>query len=477
MDWKSEYSDSYISHHIDNRTQNIIQYIINMSHELRTPLNGIIGCSGILKKSENLTSKQLSEIEIIENAGNRLLFLLTDIIDMAKIESNSIEISKKQIRFKVFINNLIDMAQFKADFKGISFISEINTTLPDLINTDENRLAQIIMNLVDNAIKYTDQGSIRIKINSNNKSITFGIQDTGIGIDKSDIENIFVPFISDGKKNLERSGTGLGLPISAKLVKMLGGEKIAVSSIKGQGSAFSFTIPCEPLYNIPENINSNYRLKNITGYEGNRINIAILDDSSVNLYIMQEILSVYGFIIHTFEEYKLFLNHILNKQTDIIFTDLFMSSTDGITITKEIKSNPITSDIPLIIMSSSVSLSDREECFLAGCNDFITKPFMPEELIKLIDIYCAPKWLNSKHIESTPVLDISRISYPPKQDIDVLINFINNGNIKKGLLQLTRLDKDYPDFTAFIRYHFNSFNIKNLKDIIIQIYGSYDGKF
>jgi len=231
-------------------------FVANMSHELRTPLNSILAYTKSLESDNTLNDAQKESINIIYRSGKHLLTLINDTLDLSKIEAGKLEIIPINFNLPDFLHSVVELMKIQAQEKGIFLSYEIVYSLPKFVRTDEKRLRQILLNLLSNAIKFTDQGIVRFKVIYYEGIISFEIEDTGIGISKQNISDIFVPFkqIGDKPRQLE-GGTGLGLSITKQLVELIGG-KLQVKSIPNKGSVFGFKISLQEI-NIIYNINNN----------------------------------------------------------------------------------------------------------------------------------------------------------------------------------------------------------------------------
>ncbi len=232
-----------------NRTKSI--FLANMSHELRTPLNSVLGYAQILRRDENATEFQRERLDMIEWSGNHLLSLINEILDLSKIEARKMEIHRTAFRFHEFLEGICGMIRVRVYQKKLLFHAEIAPDLPDVVRGDEMRLGQILLNLLGNAVKFTDQGRVTLKVSVRNEAggtpnpglrkICFRVEDTGVGIPENRSEDIFLPFSQVGDHTRKIEGTGLGLAISRKLVRMMGGE-LYVTSTQGRGSMFMFDL-------------------------------------------------------------------------------------------------------------------------------------------------------------------------------------------------------------------------------------------
>jgi signal transduction histidine kinase len=200
-------------------------FLANMSHELRTPLNGILGYAQILSRDKTLTQKQLEGVLIIQRSGDYLLTLINDILDLSKIEAGKVELHLMDFNFSEFVRGIVELFQMRAQQKGIDFICEPLSQLPASVHGDEKRLRQILINLIGNALKFTEKGSVILRIDTPSPNrVCFQVKDSGIGVAPEDIEKIFQPFQQVGDNQYRSEGTGLGLPITKKLAEMMGGS-------------------------------------------------------------------------------------------------------------------------------------------------------------------------------------------------------------------------------------------------------------
>ena len=272
------------------------EFLANMSHELRTPLNGILGYAQILSNLA-LPAKALSGVRVIRQSGEHLLTLINDILDLAKIEARKIEITPTDIHFRDFLRGPVDMFQIRAEQKGIDFKVEISPDLPEAVRADEKRLRQVIINLLGNAVKFTDRGTVVLfTIAPHEGKVRFAIKDTGIGIAPDKIRLLFKPFsqVSDATRNSE--GTGLGLALSQRLVQLMGGI-IQVESEFGRGSTFSFDLDLPACTSTAFLARAAESPSRITGYAGKRRKVFILDDIPSNRAVLVEMLAPLGFLL------------------------------------------------------------------------------------------------------------------------------------------------------------------------------------
>ncbi len=371
-------------------------FLASMSHEIRTPLNGIIGMVDILKHTK-LTKEQEEFIEIINISGNNLLSIINDILDFSKIESDQVDL--ENITFNIYkeIDDIIKLLSLKVKEKRLDLITEIHPSVPKFVKGDPLRLKQIIINLINNAIKFTHEGSISLKVNmlqinneknsnSHNKiRLIFKVIDTGIGISEEGKSRLFKVF-SQTKSSTSRKygGTGLGLAISKNLSKMMHGE-IGVESLEGIGSTFWFTAEFERSEitpkDIEEKIEKEYKTKNI-------LNILLVEDNLINQKVALFNLKKLGHNVDLAENGKIAFEKFKKNNYDLILMDVLMPVMDGIEATHKIrafeKTNKSQKRIQIIAMTAMALKGEREKLIAEGMDNFISKPFKPDDLMKML---------------------------------------------------------------------------------------------
>lgn len=387
------------------------QFLANISHELKTPLNSIIGYSKLIDKKISLYNSSVppdsklnvSEwLSIVDQNGKYLLSLLDEVLDFSKTKAHKTKLFPSLINFPSFIESVVNTTAEKADEKGISLEYETSDDLPISIYADEKRLKQVLLNLINNAIKFADQGSVTLRINQINHiqsvdanflpqvSIRFAVIDEGIGIATQNLTKIFQPFEQVGNLDMEGSGTGLGLAISKMLVELMGG-RLKVKSDVDMGSTFWFDLVF-PEIKVTSEIEPKSCIE-VIGYKGERLTILVVDDDPMSRSLLLDILEPLGFNIITAEDGEQGLQFAIQNKPDIILTDLFMPIKTGFTLVSTVRSMEEFKQIPIIAISASIFEEIEKQSRAMGCDDFLEKPINDEKLLSLLGKYQKLEWI------------------------------------------------------------------------------------
>jgi signal transduction histidine kinase/CheY-like chemotaxis protein len=367
-------------------------FLANMSHELRTPMNAIIAFSNFLREPDLSDERRYEYLDHITTAGDSLLRLIDDIIDIAKIESKQLKIFIQPTninRLMIELYKFYSELRVKNNKKDIRFILNTDNEFNYIINTDSQRLKQVLSNLIENAFKYTDKGKIEIGFETTENSVTFSVTDTGIGIPADKHELIFDRFYQLNNMNDRKiSGTGLGLAICKNLIMLLGGQ-IWVDSESNRGSTFSIRIPVESIKRQPnpmyvEESKNKTQAKKI-GYNWNNITILVAEDEDLNYKVLDTCLTRTMAHIIRAKDGASAVEICKNQKVDLVLMDIQMPGMNGFEATQEIKR--INNRTPVIAQTSFAMIGEKERCLQAGCDDFITKPLNIDSLLRKIEHY------------------------------------------------------------------------------------------
>ncbi len=483
------------------------EFLANMSHELRTPLNGILGYAQILNRSHSWGEREHKGIEIIHQCASHLLTLINDILDISKIEARKLDLQPHDFHLPSFLQAVVEIIRIKAEQKGIELAYQADLNLPDGITADEKRLRQVLINLLGNAVKFTDTGKVVFQVKncqqesdqnvelSENKiettpeynshsstTIEFKIQDTGVGIPEEKIGTIFDPFEQVGDQVKQSEGTGLGLAISNKIVNLMG-SKIQVKSKLGVGSTFSFAAKFTVSSDWVQSV-SHLEGKQIIGYTGNPKTILVIDDRWENRSVVINLLQPIGFITAEAENGAQGLTKVAQLQPDLTITDLHMPLMDGFKMIKQLRESDELKHLKLIISSASVSNINRQYSLDAGGDDFLPKPVNAEELFKMIKTHLEIEWKYAQtekieNIENQEIIPLSSdgiatdnytIESPPPEELEILLDLARRGRLKKlteKAKEIQQIEPKYTPFTKQILQWADDFQAEQIEDFII----------
>ena len=449
------------------------EFLANMSHELRTPLNGILGYAQILKGDTTISEDQRSGIDVIHRSGEHLLTLINDILDLSKIEAQKLELLPTAFHFPEFLKTITEIIKVRADQVGLSFHSDFPESLPLEVEGDEKRLRQILLNLLGNAVKFTDTGHVTFTMTKNTKSKVahaweFHIEDTGIGIALEHIEDIFLPFqqVTDSQRQVE--GTGLGLTITNKLVTLMGGT-LEVESTPGQGTHFWFSISLPPIAQ-PSIAPSKIRQR-IIGLNNGPKRVLVIDDKWENRSVLTKLLNYDGLTIFEASNGEEGIEVAKSQGPNVIFMDLVMPVLDGISTTKALRAMPDFTNTVIIALSASVFDHSRQESLKVGCNEFLSKPIREQELIQALEHHAGFEWKYEEELSPSPPLvgDHPSIATPPLNVLQPLYELAKKGQILEVRKKIDSIDQMGPQYTPFtneLKGYAQAFNMKQLSEFL-----------
>ncbi len=458
----------------ENANQAKSEFLSNMSHEMRTPLNGILGYVQILKRNTTLSALQEEGLEIIKESGYHLLTLIEDILDLSKIEARRLELHPQQVYLFSFLNSIVGIIQIRAKEKGITLVYEPAANLPSYILIDENRLRQILLNLLTNAVKFTDNGHVTLKVSGQLHQaealqfLRFEVIDTGIGIAPKSLAKIFLPFEQVGEAERRSEGTGLGLTITQKLIQAINGD-LFVKSQPGHGSTFWFELEL-PLVETRAPVEK-IRAKKIIGYKGPPITVLIVDDDPYNRMVLVNLLKPLNFTLSEAKDGQEAIDRTLDSAPHLILMDLIMPVKTGFDAIEEIRQQRVPADTVIIAVSAS-SIEGMKERNIAGCNDYLPKPIETDKLFKLLEKYLPLQWIykvDSPAKDTDNVNTPAKIVAPPIGEIEVLLHLALQGNmrgLKEKAKQIKELDEKYAPFANQIKRLADNFAEQEILELI-----------
>ena len=447
----------------DQANQAKSEFLANMSHELRTPLNGIIGFAQILSSSKSFSPQEIRSVQVIHQCGQHLLTLINDILDLAKIEAGKVDLSPAPTHLPACISSVVEMCQIKAAEKKIDFEYEAPFNLQRGVFIDEKRLRQVLINLIGNAIKFTDEGCVTLRVSSRNLEeqnlcqLSFCITDTGIGIAQEDQQKLFLSFEQLGERKRKEQGTGLGLAISQNIVELMGGQ-IQVHSEIGVGSVFSFEV-IVPKAEIHHSQLGQEKDTQITGYEGPRQRILIVDDRWENRAVLSSLLTPLGFEIQEAQNGNEALALIQKFDPSVMICDIQMPEMNGYELLDELNRIEWLENHSVIVSSASVALADQQMALKAGGNAFLPKPVDAQMLFKMIAEELQIHWIiaekaGQRSLQITTEQDETIGSstghkIPSITFLRRILTFAEEGRVTPLKVMLEDLKRDDDSFESF----------------------------
>jgi len=363
-------------------------FLANMSHELRTPLNAVLGFSDLMLRDTNFTKEQRQSLETIGRSGEHLLALINDVLEIAKIESGRIELRSKPFDLHNMLLGLQEMFRLRAEQKDLSLVFERSTGVPQFVLADQNKLRQVLINLLGNAVKFTSEGGVVLRVltlpsepkgNGASFQLVFEIEDTGPGICDEDMSSIFEAFVQTECGRGAREGTGLGLPISRQYVELMNGC-LTVSSQVGRGSVFRFNIPTQAVDEL--SVNAQGKVRRVLSLEPDQPEYRLLvgDDRESNRQLLVKLLQPLGFELREATNGLEAIKIWKQWSPHLIWMDMRMPVLDGCEATRRIKATTKGQATVIIAITASALEEERTVILSAGCDDFVRKPFREVEL-------------------------------------------------------------------------------------------------
>lgn len=360
-------------------------FLANMSHELRTPLNAILGFAQILQRDSAASPAQLKHLAIINRSGEHLLTLINEVLDLSKIEAGKTELHLQDFDLHDFLHTTKELLENKANQKGLQLLLEYHVNTPQYIRADEQKLRQVLINLLNNAIKFTTKGKVTIRVKPDTENIyklTFEVEDTGAGIAEAELDSVFEAFVQTETGRQSGQGTGLGLPICRQFVWLMQGE-LRVKSQLGIGTVFEFDIVAEPpREKLPEKT-ANREIIGLAPEEPN-YRILVVDDRESDRQMIAQLLEPLGFAVKEAANGREAIAIWQDWQPDLMFMDIRMPDMDGCTATKQIGLQHREPKTIIIALTATILDDDRTNMLNCGCDDILVKPFRISDLLAKI---------------------------------------------------------------------------------------------
>jgi len=447
------------------------QFLANISHEIRTPMNAILGYAQILQRSADLTPRQLLAVETIENSGNHLLSLINEVLDISKIEAGHMQLHSADFDLNHLLNSLAKMFALRCREKGLGWRLEGLGSDPLLVHGDEAKLRQVLINLLGNGVKFTQEGEVVLQVESLAENrYRFSVIDTGTGIAEEDQEALFQPF-EQGKAGLQQGGTGLGLTIARRHIELMGGQ-LQVESAPGRGSRFSFALALAAAAAAVGPVTAPLSRPVRRLAPGCRVRALVVDDVQENRDVLAHILSELGVEVEVAEDGPQALERMGIFRPDIAFVDIRMPGMDGLEVVRQVRQREEFEDIKVVAISASALGHERREYREAGFVDFIAKPFRFERICACMQTHLPVEFdyveAEEKETGERPAPDWDGVELPA----DLLANLrretrLNNvTNIEKHLQEMEQLGEAPQKLAAHLRRLKQRFDMESIRTLL-----------
>ncbi len=435
----------------------------------------------MIKRDPDLTDSINDQIDIIYKSGAHLLEIINDILEVSKIEAGSASLKSSVFNLHNLLDDICTMFEIRVKQKKLQFKSERSDKVPEFILSDEGKLRQILINLLGNAVKFTDEGGIslriKVEVEQTDAFLTVEVEDSGIGINESEIKKIFDPFQQSSIGKRVQGGTGLGLTISNKYVEMLGGD-INIKSNEGTGSLFSFTIPIET--GDFSEIKEKKVVARVVGLKPSqkKIHILVVDDRDTNRAFLSRLLGMVGFVIKEATNGKEAIEMFESFKPDIILMDISMPFMDGYEATRRIKTLEAGENTPIIAVTASAFEEDKEKIYDAGCDAFLRKPFKEDELFKVLEESIDIQYIKQSN-ESVETDSINTgIDFNNFLKIPVpLLIAIKKASISLNINELNKLIMELKNYDEKISTYFKELIDNFAFDIILEFIEKAEGRY
>ena len=462
-------------------------FLANMSHELRTPLNAILGFTQIMNRDSSLKEEQIENLDIISRSGEHLLSLINDVLNMSKIEAGRTTLNQNSFDLYELLTVLEEMFQLRAEAKGLQIIFNCDRDVPKYVFADESKLRQVLINLLGNAIKFTEEGKVTLRVglaiktenNSKKILINFEVEDTGYGIKQEELKTLFDAFIQTETGLHSQEGTGLGLAISQKFAQLMGG-KITVSSTFGKGTIFRFDVPVEVTQS--SEIKSSQPTRRVIHLAPNQptYRILVVDDRWENRQVLMKLLASVGFQVKEAVNGEEAVTISENWQPHLIWMDMRMPVMNGYEATQRIKATPQGQAIIIIALTASAFEEEREVILSHGCNDYLRKPFQESVIFEKMAQYLGVEYIYDRKIIKSQSVEINesngeelstdriivlQISQMPPEWVAQLHQTASQLNVKRTLKLIEEIPPEYPQLAIALTDWVNGFHFDEITNL------------
>jgi signal transduction histidine kinase/CheY-like chemotaxis protein len=464
------------------------RFLANMSHELRTPLNAILGFTQVLERDANLTSRQEEYLRIIARSGYHLLDLINDVLEMSKLEVGRVAVHETAFNLHQFLENLYEMFQLRAESNGVELTVSKTTEVPIYISTDEGKLRQVIINLLGNALKFTKEGGISLRVGYEDGEtaprLHFVVEDTGSGIAYTDLDDVFKPFVQTAAGQEQAEGTGLGLAITRQYIHILGGE-ISIQSNVGQGTVVQFYLPIQVATAV--DVGQGWQTQRVIGIRPMRPNgiapqyrILVADDRAENRLLMREWLTAVGFDVREAVHGRDAVAIWQEWRPHLIWMDMRMPEMDGYEASRLIKSSVVGQETVIIALTASTAESERALVLSSGCDDFVRKPVREaiifEKIAEHLDLqyqYARPDQaihaVETLGNDATAVGDeklVQQLTFLSDAERAALLNASSTLDLEAAYKIITTIQQSDPIFAQQLQEMVDNFRFDALQSIL-----------
>jgi CHASE2 domain-containing sensor protein/nitrogen-specific signal transduction histidine kinase/FixJ family two-component response regulator len=452
------------------------EFLANMSHELRTPLNGILGYAQILQRSSQIEPKEQEGIRVIHQCGTHLLTLINDILDLSKIEARKLELMPAEFHLSSFLTGIGEICTVRAEEKGIEFHLDLPENIPMAIISDEKRLRQVLINLLGNAIKFTDQGRVTLRVRTIDSIpmadpvtslLRFQIEDTGLGMHPEQLEKIFLPFEQVGTSARRSEGTGLGLAISQRMIEIMG-SSLQVQSQIGEGSLFWLDLQV-PIAKGWENWADKTRA-NIIGIKGKQPTVMAIDRQAKYHAVVGQLFASLGCQMVGQEVMETTLESIRQHSPSILVMDLELQGNPE--LLQSLREDTQLQNLLVFACSASVFQRDRQHSLDLGANDFLPQPIQISDIVKLLEHHLQVDWIyettQSQPDPSSPRLE-SISATPDMMMLEQLYHLAMMGDLEAiadSLARLQKTDSRFETFASQLQVHIDGFQTKKIRELL-----------